>query len=139
MKQAADTARKSVAGTVTSVDLEGQQGKAVWKVDVVTDKGVEHEVTVNAADGKVTGSRVDQDDDRDGDATPAGPARTDLGRAVDASLGKVPGTVTSAEFEDDHGRTAAWQVDVTDAKGTEHEVTVDAGSGEVTATDTDGD
>lgn len=138
-RQAVDAARKSVAGTVTSVDLEGEQGKADWKVEVVTDQGVEHEVTVNGADGKVTDSKVDQDDDRDGDLALVRSARTDIGRAVDAALGKVAGTVTSAESDEDHGRTAAWQVDVTDAKGAEHEVTVDAASGRVTATHTDHD
>jgi len=139
LKQAADTARKSVAGTVTSVDLEGRQGKAVWKVDIVTDKGVEHEVTVNTADGKLSGSTVDQDDDRDADAAPAESARIDPGQAVDAALTKVPGTATSAELDDDNARTAAWQVDVTDANGADHEVTVDARSGKVTAAHTDHD
>ncbi|MFF4361636.1 PepSY domain-containing protein [Streptomyces sp. NPDC001604] len=137
LKQAADAARKSVAGTVTSVELEGQQGKAVWKVDIVSDKGVEHEVTVNAADGKVTGSKVDQDDDRDGAASLAKSARTGLGQAVDGVLAKVPGTATSAELDGDNGRTAAWHIDVIDAKGTDHEVAVDARSGKVTATHTD--
>src|SRR5207244_9661422 len=98
LKQAADTARRSVAGTVTSVDVEGQQGKTVWKVGIVTGKGMGHEVTVNAADGKVTGSKVDQDEDRDGAAALADSARTDAGQAVDAALTKVPGTATSPEF-----------------------------------------
>ncbi|RPF39007.1 PepSY domain-containing protein [Streptomyces sp. TLI_185] len=139
LKQAADTARKSVAGTVTSVDLEGQQGKAVWKVDIVTDKGVEHEVTVNAADGELSGSKVDQDDDRDADAALAKSPRIDLGQAVDAALTKVPGAASSAELDDDNARTAAWHVDVTDANGADHEVTVDARSGKVAAAHTDHD
>ncbi|WP_051833653.1 PepSY domain-containing protein [Streptomyces sp. NRRL S-646] len=139
LKQAADTARKSVAGTVTSVELEGQQGKAVWKVDIVTDEGVEHEVTVDAADGKLSGSTIDQDDDRAGDDALAESARVDLGQAVDAALSKVPGTATSAELDDGNARTAAWHVDVADANGAGHEVTVDARSGKVTAAHTDHD
>lgn len=137
LKQAADAAVKSVAGTVTGVDLEGNRGGAAWKVDVVDSKGIEHEVMVNAADGKVTGSEVDQDDDHDGDAALAKSAKTGLGQAVDAALDKVPGTATSAELDDGNGRFAVWEVDVTDAKGAEHEVTVDARSGKATATQTD--
>ena len=71
--------------------------------------------------------------------TPARSAGTDVGRAVNAALTEVPGTATSADWDDDHGRTAAWHVDVTDAKGTDHEVTVDARSGKVTAVHTDRD
>ncbi|MFJ9729623.1 PepSY domain-containing protein [Streptomyces sp. NPDC101209] len=136
IKQAADAAAKSVTGTVTSVELEGHQGKAAWKVDIVDSKGTEHEVTVNAADGKVTGSKADQDDDHD--AIAAKSAKTELAQAVNTALGKVPGTATSAELDDHNGR-AAWHVDVTDTKGTEHEVTVDAQSGKVTAAQTGDD
>ncbi|MEU6009495.1 PepSY domain-containing protein [Streptomyces sp. NPDC047453] len=138
LKQAADAATKSVAGTVTEVELDGWQGKAVWKVDIVDAKGIEHEVIVNAADGKVTAGRADHDQDTDhsGDAALAKSARTGLGQAVDAAFSKAPGTATSAELDDHHGKTAAWHVDVTDGQGTAHEVTVDAQTGKVTATHT---
>lgn len=136
LKQAADVATKSVAGTVTEVELDGWQGKAVWKVDIVNAKGAEHEVTVNAADGKVIAGRADRDEDAD-DHRDAALAKTGLGQAVDTALNKVPGTATSAELDDDHGRTAAWHIDVTDDQGAAHEVTVDAQTGKVTATHTD--
>ncbi|MEV5873316.1 PepSY domain-containing protein [Streptomyces sp. NPDC052101] len=145
IKQAADTATKSLAGTVTAVDLDGQKGKPVWKVDVTDSKGTEHEVSVNATDGKVTATKADRDndsDDRTGDAAlakSAKSAKTDLAKAVDAALAEVKGTATSADLENDHGRTTAWHVDVTDAKGNDHEVTVDAANGKVTAAKTDDD
>ncbi|ADI10501.1 Propeptide PepSY amd peptidase M4 [Streptomyces bingchenggensis BCW-1] len=138
LKQAADAAVASVAGKVTSVELEGHQGKAVWKVDVASAKGAEHEVTVNATSGRVTAHRTDHDD-ADDEAALARSARTGLGQAVDAALKKIPGTATSAELDDDNGRSAAWHIDVTDAKGAEHEVTVDARSGKVTAVQADDD
>ncbi|MFF4148489.1 PepSY domain-containing protein [Streptomyces sp. NPDC001698] len=138
LKQAADAATKSLAGTVTEVELDGWQGKVVWKVDIIDAKGIEHEVIVNAADGKVTAGRADHDQDTDdsGDAALAKSAKTGLGQAVDAALSKAPGTATSAELDDHHGKTAAWHVDVTDGQGTAHEVTVDAQTGKVTATHT---
>ena len=48
--------------TVTSVDLTGQ---GAWEVEVRDAKGVEHEVLVDPADGKVVSSAVDADDDSD--------------------------------------------------------------------------
>ncbi|MFF4802774.1 PepSY domain-containing protein [Streptomyces sp. NPDC001351] len=57
------TTPTTTAGTVTSVDLEGQQGNAVWKVSIVTDKGVEHEVTVDAGSGKAMAVHTDRSDD----------------------------------------------------------------------------
>ncbi|MFF7189791.1 PepSY domain-containing protein [Streptomyces sp. NPDC008222] len=134
LKQAADAAVKSVPGTVTAVELEAEHSKTIWKVDIRTDKGAGHEVTVNAADGTVTGNRADQGDD-----APAKPAKTGLGQAVDAALNKVQGIATSAHLEADNGRSAAWHVEVTDAKGAEHEITVDAESGKVTAAQADAD
>ncbi|MEV5080683.1 PepSY domain-containing protein [Streptomyces sp. NPDC056159] len=138
LKQAVDAATKSVAGTVTEVELDGRRGKVVWEVDIVDAKGVEHEVTVNAADGKTIVGKADHDEGADhrGDAALAKSARTGLGQAVDTALDKVPGTATSAELDDHHGKTAAWHVHVTDDRGAAHEVTVDAQTGKVTATHT---
>jgi uncharacterized membrane protein YkoI len=135
LEQAAANATRSVAGTVTAVELEGGRGKPVWKVDVTGSRGVEHEVTVDAKTGKVTATRKDRDDDAD-DAAPAGSAWTGVARAVDAALAAVDGTAASAELDDDGG-TAAWHVDVIGSRGVEHEVTVDAKTGKVTATGTD--
>ncbi|MFI6358491.1 PepSY domain-containing protein [Streptomyces sp. NPDC050743] len=58
---------------------------------------------------------------------------------MDAALAKVKGTATSAGLENDHDKTTAWHVDVTDTKGKDHEVTVDAANGKVTAAKTDDD
>ncbi|MFE9308963.1 PepSY domain-containing protein [Streptomyces sp. NPDC006706] len=136
LKQAADAATTSVAGTVTEVEPDARRGQPVWEVDIVDAKGIEHEVTVNAADGKVSAGRADRVGDTadPDDAALAKSARTGLGQAVDTALDKVPGTATSAELDDHHDRTAAWHIDVTDDQGAAHEVVVDARTGKVTAT-----
>ncbi|MGW1190037.1 PepSY domain-containing protein [Streptomyces sp. NPDC002559] len=144
IKQAAGTAEKSVAGTVTAADLDGSKDKPVWKIDVTDSHGTEHEVTVDATDGKVTATRTDKDrspDDRSADAALAKSSRTDLAKAVDAALAEVDGTATSADLENDHGTTPAWHIDVTNPKdkNRNHEVTVDATTGKVTATGIDED
>ncbi|MFF9572431.1 PepSY domain-containing protein [Streptomyces sp. NPDC014685] len=144
IKQAAEAAEKSVAGTVTAADLDGSMDKPVWKIDVTASDGTEHEVTVDATTGKVTATRTDKDqdpDDRSYDAALAKSAKTDLAKAVDAALDEVSGTATSAGLEKDHGTTPAWHIDVTNPKdkdqGRDHEVTVDATTGKVTAVRTD--
>ncbi|MFI1289957.1 PepSY domain-containing protein [Streptomyces sp. NPDC020792] len=138
LKQAADAATTSVAGTVTEVEPDGRRGQPVWEVDIVDAEGIEHEVTVNAADGKVSAGRADRVGDTadPDDAALAKSARTGLGQAVDTALDKVPGTATSAELDDHHDRTTAWHIDVTDDQGAAHEVVVDARTGKVTATHT---
>ncbi|MFC0600310.1 PepSY domain-containing protein [Streptomyces palmae] len=140
LKQAVAEAMKSVRGTATAVDLERGQDKPVWEVEITDAHGTEHEVTVNALDGRIVATTVDEDDDsgdREGDARLARSAKTDLATAVDAALARVQGTATSAELEGDHGGTVVWQVEIADAKGGHHEVAVDARTGAVQAAEAD--
>ncbi|MFE7466657.1 PepSY domain-containing protein [Streptomyces sp. NPDC057499] len=60
---AVDTALKARPGTVTSVDLDhDRDGRAQhWEVEVTAEDGKEHELKVDAADGRVTADRVDDD------------------------------------------------------------------------------
>ncbi|MGW0731926.1 PepSY domain-containing protein [Streptomyces sp. NPDC002851] len=60
---------------------------------------------------------------------------TNVTQAIDASLGAVPGTVSSAELDDDN----TWDVDVLGKDGKWHDVTVHAGSGTVRGTHVDDD
>ncbi|MEU1819384.1 PepSY domain-containing protein [Streptomyces roseifaciens] len=67
VKQAADAALKSVSGTVVSAELDDDHGRTTWDVEIIDGKGTEHDVTVDAASGKVTANTVDTpDNDRDG-------------------------------------------------------------------------
>ncbi|MEU5091366.1 PepSY domain-containing protein [Streptomyces sp. NPDC021356] len=60
LKQAVAAATRSLAGTVTEVELEGQPGKAVWKVDIADGHDTGTEVTVDAQTGEVTPALVRQ-------------------------------------------------------------------------------
>ncbi|WP_051370406.1 PepSY domain-containing protein [Streptomyces sp. 142MFCol3.1] len=133
---AAEAAAKSVAGTVTEVELDGRAGRAVWKVEVVDAAGVERDVTVDAGDGRILGIGADRDRDDDTRARTAG---ADLGRAVDAALGVVDGTAVSAELDDHEGGAVGWHVDVVDSAGLEHEIGVDARTGTAVSTRADDD
>ncbi|MER8161014.1 PepSY domain-containing protein [Streptomyces sp. NPDC094472] len=69
--KATDRALKAVPGTVTSFSLDDndRDGAAVYEVDVLGKDNKSHDVTVDAAGGKVLNQHVDQDDrdDNDGD------------------------------------------------------------------------
>ncbi|MEU3479875.1 PepSY domain-containing protein [Streptomyces sp. NPDC033753] len=91
---------------------------------------------------------LDRDDDRDDerDAEAAREARITAVQAIDAAVKARPGTVVSAELDDDRnvGKDDAddegWEVVVLGARGsTTHTVHVDPVSGRVLATDTDDD
>ncbi|MER5549847.1 PepSY domain-containing protein [Streptomyces sp. NPDC002589] len=112
-----------MARVLEDVDTRTDEGR---RPGVGLARGTEHEVTVNGTDGKVTATKADRDNDSDD-------------RSRDAALAKVKGTATSADLENDHGKTTAWHVDVTDTKGNDQEVTVDAANGKVTAAKTDDD
>ncbi|MFJ3809278.1 PepSY domain-containing protein [Streptomyces sp. NPDC090073] len=136
LKQAVAVATRSAAGTVTEIELDDSLGKPVWKAEVVNARGIEREFTVDATDGTVTATGTAKDDDSDDDAALVKPARTDVTRAVDTALARIKGTATAAELEAEHG-TPVWHIDVKDARGHDHEVTVGARSGKVTAEEAD--
>jgi uncharacterized membrane protein YkoI len=66
---AAKAATTAVPGRATDVQLENEDGRALYEVTVQADSGRKTEVHVNAANGTVlTGDGDDGDDgDRDGD------------------------------------------------------------------------
>ncbi|MET7795508.1 PepSY domain-containing protein [Streptomyces decoyicus] len=69
--EATAKALKAVPGTATSAELDNadRNGSLIWEVDVLGKDHKTHDVTIDAASGKVLGQHVDQDDndDHDGD------------------------------------------------------------------------
>lgn len=137
---AAGAAVRAVPGTVTEAELDEEDGRLVWELDVYGSDRAWHDVTVDPGSGKVTGEHVDIDDDGDRHA----PRRTTvtLDEAVRAALGSVPGTVTSIELEDHDGRggrAVRWEVDIRGKDGAKHERNVDAKTAKVTVDRPDSD
>ncbi|MFC9942119.1 PepSY domain-containing protein [Streptomyces pratensis] len=135
--EAVGAALKAVPGTVTEAELDDDDSRTVWELDVYGSDKVWHDVTVDARNGKVLSDREDDDnDDRDRHAPRS--AAVSLDAAVKAALGAQPGTVTSVDLDDnddddDGGRGALrWDVDVAGEDGKQHELHVDAKSGKVT-------
>ncbi|MFH9610043.1 PepSY domain-containing protein [Streptomyces sp. NPDC017448] len=148
LDQAVAAALKSVPGTLTGAELDeddDRDGRAVWELDVRGSDDKWHDVTVDAASGKVLNTRDDDNDDRDRHA-PRSSAVT-LDRAAAAALKTAPGTITSIDLDDDgdddrRGGVLRWDVDVEGEDGKQHELRVDAKTGKVTVDhddDRDGD
>ncbi|MER8001569.1 PepSY domain-containing protein [Streptomyces sp. NPDC095613] len=138
---AAAAALRQHPGAVTSVDLDDDDaGNGRWEVDLLGKDNRWYELDVNATTGSVrTHSDDDGGDDSDDDDRAALRSATVTAReAASAALGSVPGTVTSAELDDDGGNR--WEVDVRGKDGRSHELHVDARTAKVSADrDDDGD
>ncbi|MFF4854270.1 PepSY domain-containing protein [Streptomyces rubiginosohelvolus] len=141
LDQAVAAALKSVPGTVTQAELDrdddDHNGRAVWELDIRGSDKKWHDVTVDAADGKVLKTRDDDNDDRD-DHAPRSSAVT-LNEAAAAALKTAPGTITSIDLDDDddddngsRSNVLRWDVDVAGQDGKQHELRVDAKTGKVT-------
>ncbi|MFF9786693.1 Uncharacterized membrane protein YkoI [Streptomyces sp. SceaMP-e96] len=64
--QATAKALQTVPGTATSAELDNadRNGSLIWEVDVLGKDHKSHEVTINAATGKVLNQHIDHDDDQ---------------------------------------------------------------------------
>ncbi|AQA14108.1 PepSY domain-containing protein [Streptomyces malaysiensis] len=130
LSDAAHAALKAVPGTLDSIDRE--HGR--WEADVLGKDGKWHEVTLDAANAKVIGQRIDRDTDAEDAAEARALRNADVSAIEAARKAASRGTVTSVEFDDD--RTPAWEVEtVKDHK--ERDLNVDAHSGKVTQAPTD--
>ncbi|WP_405761758.1 PepSY domain-containing protein [Streptomyces sp. NBC_01420] len=76
------TGGAAVPGTVTEAELDEEDGRLVWELEVYGADKVWRDVTVDAGSGKVLGKRVDRDEER---GAPRG-AAVSLEEAVRAAL-----------------------------------------------------
>ncbi|MEV3855257.1 PepSY domain-containing protein [Streptomyces sp. NPDC050095] len=124
-------ALKNTRGVATGADLDSDDGRLVWEVDIAGADHRWHHVDVDPGTGKVLGSHVS----RDGDGDPARVAKALQNvptSARDAALaGAAKGTVTSVDADDD-GSVRVWEVETTSANGAQQDWHVDVRSGAVT-------
>ncbi|MYX33091.1 MULTISPECIES: PepSY domain-containing protein [unclassified Streptomyces] len=127
LADAVTAARAEAPGTVVSAELDEDRGRTEWEVETLAGDGTWHEVTIDAANGKVVATREEQDQEDADEARDAlRGSRTDLVEAAKAAAGARPGTVTSVSLDDD---TRAWEVELT-GNGAEYEVRVDPATGD---------
>ncbi|MEU4092848.1 PepSY domain-containing protein [Streptomyces sp. NPDC026673] len=131
LADAVASARAEAPGTAVSAELDDDRGGTDWEVEILAEDGTWHEVTIDAADGKVVSTHQEQDRQDAAEARGAlRGSKTDLLDAAEAASSARPGgTVTSVSLDDD---SRTWEVDVRSGKGTTHEVHVDPVSGDTT-------
>jgi uncharacterized membrane protein YkoI len=83
-------------------------------------------------EGSLKAPATDLESDLAEDHELEGLAKVERAGAEEAALREIPGEATSTEIEEEYGYVV-WVVNVTDIEGDRHEVTVDAGNGEVLA------
>ncbi|MFF0861902.1 PepSY domain-containing protein [Nonomuraea sp. NPDC003560] len=132
LKDAAKVAMAAVPGSKV-VSVESEENGMVWEVKVVGSDGTEHQVDVKS--GKVVkGPTAEQMDEQEKAKmhTRITEAKLDYAQAADKVAAAVPeGSVTKLKLDTENGKTV-WKSDVMTPDGTQHEVMVDAATGEVT-------
>ncbi|MEJ8649457.1 PepSY domain-containing protein [Streptomyces sp. MS1.AVA.3] len=136
--EATAKALKAVPGTATSAELDNadRNGSLIWEVDVLGKDHKNHDVTIDAATGKVLGQHTDRDDDAAQDAAETQALvkadKTGHAKATDKALNAVPGTVVSYSLDDnDRNGSTVWEIDVLGKDHKSHDVTIDAATGKV--------
>jgi uncharacterized membrane protein YkoI len=114
-QQAADAALKAQPGAVTEVELERENGKAVYEVHITASDGKQFKVNVDGDTGQVlvvigNGGSV--------------PAKITFQQASDSALKVRPGTVTKVELENENGK-AVYEIHITGTDGKRYDVKVD--------------
>ncbi|MFE9664277.1 PepSY domain-containing protein [Streptomyces sp. NPDC005955] len=122
------TALGERSGTAVSVDLDEDDGKVAWDIEVIDGKRDVYTVVVDPGTGKVLGSSLDKDDsdDKDDRNDTKNELAVAKGAAVSAQqaaeVAAAKGTVISLDLDED-GKKGAWDVEVL-SNGTERDWTV---------------
>ncbi|KUH84835.1 PepSY domain-containing protein [Mycobacterium sp. IS-1556] len=132
LRRAGSTATAAVPeSTLISIETE-RDGR--WEVQVVTADGTEHEMDVSNDGATVTmgpTAKTEDEADKAKHRERVQAAQVDYQAAADKILAEVPnGTITELNLDSNNG-TTVWEADVVDDSQTKHEVTIDAGSGQV--------
>ncbi|OBI61557.1 hypothetical protein A5667_10810 [Mycolicibacterium fortuitum] len=132
LRRAGSTATAAVPGsTLISIETE-RDGR--WEVQVVTADGTEHEMDISSDGATVTmgpTAKSEGEADKAKHRERVQAAHVDYRAAADKILAEVPnGTITELNLDSNNG-TTVWEADVTDSSQAKHEVTIDAGSGQV--------
>lgn len=121
VKKAMEVARK---GTIVSIELEEEDGKAVFSVDIAQDRKT-LEILLDAGTGELVEKTIEDDDQE----SVADACKIPLGRAIELALEKVAGRAYAAEAEIEEGKPVLEVKILGDGKV--HKVKVDAVTGAV--------
>ena len=124
MENAALAASKVMAGEIIEIELEMDDAKAVWEVDIVNEANQLVTVEIDGQTGEVLSTNTDDDA-----AMPLANA-VNLSQAVNIVKAVEQGVIVEAELENDDG-LLIWEVETIGAGNEETEFRIDAETGEV--------
>ncbi|MCT7356779.1 PepSY domain-containing protein [Streptomyces sp. 15-116A] len=109
--EAIAAALKHTPGTAVSADLDGDEGRTAWEVDVLGKGDTWHSVRIDPASGKVLSAHEDDEDDTAEVRAALKGASVSAEDAARAAAAK--GTVTSVDLDDDGEKV--WEVETSGA------------------------
>lgn len=130
IEKAKEVALKEVKGIIESVELERNNGKTFYEVDIDGEKSKEYEVRIEAYNAKVLNVREDDDgQDDDDNQVPSNAKLITDAKAIEIAQAQIKGTLLKIELDTDDGRYE-YELELRTAKG-EAEFTIDAITGEI--------
>jgi len=135
--QAEERALNEVPGDVVGAGLDDEYGAAVYQVDILANDGSLHEVEVDASSGDILSHTTEDRDDTAEAQSLKERATVSREDAEQSALGRFPGEVQDSELDDEAGRVV-YNVEILGDDGNLHEATVDATSGDVLGSETEG-
>jgi uncharacterized membrane protein YkoI len=135
LEEVGQAAMKAVPGSKL-VSMETEENGNLWEVQVVDDKGIEHQMDLESNTAKVvSGPRAEDDENADDKARYLDrikSAKLDYAQAAAKVLAAVPGGRITEINLDSHRDKIVWEVDVVPPNGPKQDMTVDATDGAVT-------
>lgn len=140
-EKAKEVALNEAKGAIESIDLEKNNGKTFYEVDINGEKSKEFEVRIDAYNAKILNVREDNDNQDDADDVPHNiTANTKLiteAEAIEIAQKQFEGTLVEIGLDSDDGRYE-YELELRTDKGNA-EFTIDASSGEILESELDND
>ena len=140
-EKAKQVALNEANGTIESIDLEKNNGKTFYEVDIDGEKSKEFEIRVDAYNAKILNVREDNDDEDDDDGVQDKVAtNTKLiteEKAIEIAQKQIEGTLLEIELDSDDGHYE-YELELRTANG-KAEFTIDASTGEILESELDND
>lgn len=128
VEQVITTALAEVPGYVVEVDLDDDDDRRHWDVEIAGDDGREHELKISLDGTKVLDTERERDDDVREKRALLSNASVQAADAVRIAEEHLGGHVKDLDLDKDD---RVWEIELRDANGTEWELDVDINSGEV--------
>jgi len=124
MEQAAIIALGTAAGDIIEAELERDDGKSVWEIEIVGESSQIIEVEIDSQTGEVLHTETDEDENF------GGVYSVNLAKAIDIVRSVENGALIEAELEHESGELV-WEIEAINSLDEELEYRVNATTGEI--------